>query len=114
MDRSDYQGNLKFASVCPLNPKKREFLMTGGCNKDSKEASPDCFKFQISTIKAPKRVAPMKQARYGHATVFINQLVLALGGFNHRDDEAQAPSTLKACEKYSLKEDEWSPIAGMT
>ncbi len=60
-----------------------------------------------------KKIAHMKQPRYGHATVYINQLVLAIGGFNHRDDEAQAPSTLKHCEKYSIKENEWSPIAPM-
>jgi len=55
----------------------------------------------------------MKSPRYGHASVYINQLVLVLGGFNHRDDEAQAPNTLKHCEKYSIKENEWTPIAPM-
>ena len=55
----------------------------------------------------------MKQPRYGHASVFINQLVLVMGGFNHRDDEAMAPSTLNTCEKYSIKENEWTPIAPM-
>mmetsp|Transcript_248 Transcript_248/g.256 ORF Transcript_248/g.256 Transcript_248/m.256 type:complete len:357 (+) Transcript_248:1060-2130(+) len=113
-ENADYQGELKFSSVCQVSAKKREFMLTGGCDKDTKEASDACFKFPIAQLKSPKKVSSMKQARYGHALVFINQLVLALGGFNHRDDEAQAPSTLKACEKYSIKEDEWSPIAPMT
>jgi N-acetylneuraminic acid mutarotase len=56
-------------------------------------------------------VASLKQTRYGHATVFINHLVLALGGFNNKEDEA--PFTMKDCEKYSTKENEWSPIASM-
>lgn len=60
-----------------------------------------------------KEVQPMKGARYGHASVFINQMVLVLGGFNHRDDEAQAPQTLNKCEKYSVKENEWTAIAPM-
>ena len=55
----------------------------------------------------------MKQARYGHATVFVNQLVLALGGFDHRDEEIYPPHSLKACEKYSIKENEWTQIAPM-
>ena len=40
-------------------------------------------------------------------------MVMVLGGFNHRDDEAQAPNTLNSCEKYSLKENAWSSIASM-
>ena len=35
-----------------------------------------------------KEIQSMKGARYGHASVFINSMVLVLGGFNHRDDEA--------------------------
>lgn len=58
-----------------------------------------------------REVQRMKQARYGHAIVYVNQLVLVLGGFNHRDDEAQAPNTLNTCEKYSVKENEWTSIA---
>ena len=55
----------------------------------------------------------MKTPRYGHASLYINQLVLVMGGFNHRDDEAEAPNSLHTCEKYSIKENEWTPIAPM-
>lgn len=36
---SDYQGMLKFPSICQINYKKREFIMTGGCNRITKEPS---------------------------------------------------------------------------
>ncbi|CDW72594.1 kelch motif family protein [Stylonychia lemnae] len=111
---SDYQGTLKFTSICQLNSKKREFIMTGGCNKATKEASSQCYRFSIPNMRTFREVQRLKQARYGHASVFINHLVLVLGGFNHRDDEAQAPNTLNTCEKYSIKENEWSPIAPMS
>jgi len=55
----------------------------------------------------------MKTSRYGHASLYINQLVLVMGGFNHRDDEAEAPNSLHTCEKYSIKENEWTAIAPM-
>ncbi len=36
---SDYQGTLKFMSITQINLKKREFMMTGGCNTTNKDAS---------------------------------------------------------------------------
>jgi hypothetical protein len=87
--------------------------MTGGCNKVSMDASNSCYRFNLPGIRVFREVKGMKQARYGHASVLINHIVLALGGFNHRDDEAQAPNTLLTCEKYSVKENEWSSIAPM-
>ena len=110
---SDYQGTLKFASVCQISHKRREFIMTGGCDKSSREASAQCFRFCVPSIRVFREAQPLKQARYGHASVFVNQLVLVLGGFNHRDDEAQAPNTLASCEKYSVKENEWAAMAPM-
>lgn len=74
-------------SITLINKKKREFLMTGGSNKITLDPSAQSFKFTIPTIRIFREVSPMKQARYGHATVYINSLVLALGGFDHRDDE---------------------------
>jgi len=62
--------------------------MTGGCNKETLEASQECYRFSIAHLRTLKKVSSMKEPRYGHATVFINQLVLSMGGFNHRDDEA--------------------------
>ena len=87
--------------------------MSGGCNKINLEASGICFRFAIPTIRVFREVQSMRHPRYGHASVLINHLVLAIGGFNHRDDEAQAPSTLLTCEKYSIRENEWAPIAPM-
>ena len=105
---SDYQGLLKFPSICQLNHKKREFIMTGGCNRITKEPSAQVYRFSIPQIRVFREVKPLKLGRYGHCSVFINSLVLVLGGFNHRDDEAQVPNTLNACEKYSVKENEWT------
>eukprot|EP00347_Sterkiella_histriomuscorum_P015469 403356908 len=110
---SHYQGDLKFTSIVQTSIKKKEFIMTGGCHKLTKDATNVCYRFSIPQMRVFKQVQSMKQARYGHASVFINQLVLVMGGFNHKDDEAQAPSTLNACEKYSIKENEWTPIASM-
>jgi hypothetical protein len=64
-------------------------------------------------MRVLREVMPLQQARYGHATVYINQLVLVLGGFNHKDDEGSTPNTLSTCEKYSIKENQWAPIAPM-
>lgn len=36
---SDYQGHLKFMSITQISKKKKEFIMVGGCNKITKEAS---------------------------------------------------------------------------
>ena len=63
--------------------------MTGGCSKVTLEASPQCYRFQIgSMLRNFREVTSLKQARYGHASVLINHLVIVMGGFNHRDDEA--------------------------
>lgn len=44
---SDYKGDLKFTSICMLSAKKREYLMSGGCNKENNEAVSTCFKFMV-------------------------------------------------------------------
>ena len=79
--------------------------MCGGLNKVTLEASPDSYKFSLSTIRHFKSISPLKHSRYGHATVYINQLVLAMGGYSNREDDP--PQTMSSCEKYSVKENEW-------
>ena len=59
-------------SITLINKKRREFLMSGGNSRITKDPSAQCFKFSIQSIRILREVSPMKQARYGHATVFVN------------------------------------------
>jgi len=113
-EESDYQGGIKFSSICQISQRKKVFLMTGGCSTETLKAVNSSFMFTLpQSIRTLTSVSPMIYARYGHATVSISGYVLALGGFNHSDDEGAEPSTLKVCEKYSPKEKEWTTIAPM-
>lgn len=46
--------------------------------------------------------------RYAHASVFLNGYVYAVGGFDNKDADGVAPSTLDSCERYSIHENRWT------
>ncbi len=48
---SKYMGSFKFASICQLSPKKKEFVMTGGCHAQTQVAQNSCFRFSLANIR---------------------------------------------------------------
>lgn len=47
--------------------------------------------------------------RYGHASVYLNSMVYAIGGFGHKDLPHEPPVTLAACERMNVNaEKKWS------
>jgi hypothetical protein len=48
------------------------------------------------------RKKAMSSRRYAHSCVALNGYVYAIGGFDNKDADGVAPSTLDSVEKFSL------------
>jgi len=55
----------------------------------------------------------MNKKRYGHCSVYLNNSVYVVGGYNHKDEEKIQPVTLKHCEKYNFETKKWEYIANL-
>jgi N-acetylneuraminic acid mutarotase len=55
----------------------------------------------------------MLSKRYAHSCVSLNGYIFAMGGFDNRDADGVAPSTLDLCERFSVHENQWSPLASL-
>jgi hypothetical protein len=53
----------------------------------------------------------MIKKRYSHSSVFLKDSLYVVGGFDNKDDDNIAPSTLKSCERYIVEENKWVAIA---
>jgi len=113
---------LRYSSLVSISLDK--FIMTGGCKINDEEASNLCLELNIfnkdrdlkSEISVNSKVIfkglkGMNKHRYAHSSLIINNYIYVLGGFDHKDDQKTHPSTLKACEKYSIKDNKWIDIA---
>lgn len=49
----------------------------------------------------------MANRRYAHACVALNGYVYVMGGFDNKDADGVAPSTLESVERYSIHENRW-------
>ena len=88
-----------YSSACTL--PTGDVLITGGGISDAV--------YLFSTEKMlplPKR--PMSQTRKEHASVFVNNYVYVLGGY-----DGTSNSFLSSCERYDIENDEWKPIDSM-
>ena len=55
----------------------------------------------------------MIKRRYSHSSIFMKGTLYVVGGFDNKDDDNIAPSTLKSCEKYKIDENKWFAIANL-
>ena len=55
----------------------------------------------------------MQNRRYAHAATCLNGYVFVLGGFDNKDADGVAPSTLDSCERFSVHENKWFPVCSM-
>ena len=55
----------------------------------------------------------MTSRRYAHGCVAMNGYIYALGGFDNKDADGVAPSTLDGVERFSIHENRWFPVCSM-
>ena len=55
----------------------------------------------------------MNNRRYGHGCVQLNGYIYVLGGFDNKDADGVAPSTLDSVERYSIHENRWTQNCAM-
>jgi Kelch motif len=64
-----------------------------------------------SSINKPTkftRKKTMNNRRYAHVCVSMNGYIYVMGGFDNKDADGVAPSTLDLCERYSFHENKWT------
>lgn len=55
----------------------------------------------------------MNNRRYAHICVSMNGYIYVMGGFDNKDADGVAPSTLDLCERYSFHENKWTQSCAM-
>lgn len=105
-----YKGHLKYTGICGIG-LSGEFVMSGGWNTMTNEASSEVYMFKFQESREMKMWSPLENARYGHCSVFCNGTVFVIGGFAMDDNIDTEPSTLSSCERYFHKENIWVQAA---
>ena len=94
---SEYHGNLKYMAGCFVPTHNAVILsgmlycgfnLVGGCDVASGEPAVDAFVATFETVNALKRISPLLVARFGHAAIWMNHEVYAMGGYANKDDES--------------------------
>ena len=67
----------------------------------------------FASVNLLRKIAPLGTARFGHAAIWMNHEVYAMGGYANHDDENASPEMLTSCEKYSFTSQEWREVASM-
>lgn len=55
----------------------------------------------------------MSNRRYAHGCISLNGYIYVVGGFDNKDADGVAPSTLDSCERYSVHDNKWNSVCGM-
>mmetsp|Transcript_24930 Transcript_24930/g.24395 ORF Transcript_24930/g.24395 Transcript_24930/m.24395 type:complete len:106 (-) Transcript_24930:391-708(-) len=55
----------------------------------------------------------MNSRRYAHASVNLNGYIYVMGGFDNKDADGVAPSTMDNCERYSFHDNKWTPCCSL-
>jgi hypothetical protein len=77
------------------------------------DATNTCFETSASAPSKFIRKKSMQNRRYAHGCVQVNGYIYVLGGFDNKDADGVAPSTLDLCERFSIHENKWFPISSM-
>jgi len=89
-----------------------EIILTGGVDLNVSQASRFAYKLNLDEAKYVFNKLPdMKQVRYGHSQVALDNACYVIGGFCHDDFSGNAPQTLKSCEKF--ENNEWKSVANL-
>jgi N-acetylneuraminic acid mutarotase len=84
--------------------------LTGGCLISTGDAANTSYETSISKPSKATRKKSMFNRRYAHASVSLNGYIYVMGGFDNRDANEIAPSTLDLCERYNFHDNKWSSI----
>ncbi len=103
---TSFTGNLRY-SASAASPDGR-VLLTGGCLVSTGDATNTCYEGHIQKPSKFTRKKMLNARRYAHASVFLNGYVYAVGGFDNKDADGVAPSTLDSVERYSIHENRWT------
>jgi N-acetylneuraminic acid mutarotase len=108
---STFNGTLRYlGSAC--TPDGR-IILCGGCLVSTGDATNTCYEALVAKPNKFTRKKIMGHRRYAHACAFLNGYIYALGGFDNKDADGVAPSTLDSCERYSIHENKWTTNCAM-
>lgn len=108
---SSFGGNLRYtASAYTIDGR---IIITGGCLISTGDATNTTFETNMQKPQRFSRKKMMGSRRYAHASTTLNGYVYVMGGFDNKDADGVAPSTLDSVERYSIHENRWTPNCSM-
>lgn len=110
-NNSSLNGTLRYLGSASI-PDGR-IILCGGCLISTGDATNTVYEANIMTPHKSTRKKSLTNRRYAHACVALNGYVYALGGFDNKDADGIAPSTLDSCERYSFHENKWYNCCAM-
>ena len=108
---SSFSGSLRYTGgACTQDGR---IIVSGGCLISTGDATNTCYETHLTKPGKFSRKKSMASRRYAHGCVSLNGYVYALGGFDNKDADGVAPSTLDSCERFSIYENKWNNCCGM-
>lgn len=103
-------GSVRYSSVTSIPGQK--LILTGGCKTSNDEPTNIVIEASANNVNKVKILKQMIMKRYGHSSVFINNVLFVVGGYEHIDrTQTSMLSTLKTCEKFDIGKNRWEIIA---
>ena len=110
-DKSRLLGTFRYSSICTIPGQK--MILTGGCKSFNDESSNLVFEINSNNINEVNSLKSMQMRRYGHFTIYYNNYLYSIGGYEHNDRKDEILSTLKNCERFDIRRNKWEMISNL-